>query len=74
MPDLHCWKDKGEWIEETYGRWSDEHIEHEQQRYQAYENDDVEHPGGTCMLPKGHDGPHVFTSDDDIVIDFGESE
>ncbi len=24
--------------------------------------------GHTCMLPKGHDGPHEPTSDDDIMI------
>jgi hypothetical protein len=24
--------------------------------------------GSTCMLPDGHDGPHEFTPDDQIVI------
>ena len=25
---------------------------------------------GTCMLPRGHEGPHVYTPDDSILINF----
>lgn len=30
--------------------------------------------GSTCMLLDGHDGPHEFTFDDEIVVCFGQSE
>ena len=26
--------------------------------------------GRTCMLPEGHDGPHEWTPDDEIVLCF----
>lgn len=29
---------------------------------------------GTCMLPDGHDGDHLFTPDDEILICFPESK
>lgn len=28
--------------------------------------------GSSCMLPDGHDGPHEFTWDDEIIITFAE--
>lgn len=27
--------------------------------------------GTTCLLPDGHDGPHVFSRDDECVVSFG---
>jgi hypothetical protein len=32
--------------------------------------DDWDLPAGTCLLPDGHDGPHEFTDDSDIIIQF----
>jgi hypothetical protein len=29
--------------------------------------------GSTCMLDDRHDGPHVFTPDDEIMVRFEES-
>ena len=56
---LHCWKDKIEWSEETYGFGSAEWAEA------------ILH-GGTCMLQDGHDGDHEFVADNDVVIEFIE--
>ncbi|KPL06996.1 hypothetical protein AMJ85_09890 [candidate division BRC1 bacterium SM23_51] len=58
---MHCWKDKGEWIEETYGDLSPEHL-----NYLA----EIDQVGATCMLREGHWGPHVFTPNDEIVVCF----
>jgi len=30
--------------------------------------------GSTCLLPDGHDGPHEFITDSDIVITFREED
>lgn len=59
----HCWKDKGTWHEEIYGFLSPEHIR------TAF----VE-PGGTCMLPYLHDGPHEWTPDDEVGVTFAPTE
>lgn len=32
--------------------------------------DSYEYVGSTCMLERGHDGPHEFTPDDQIGITF----
>ena len=29
---------------------------------------------GTCMLPDGHEGPHIFTPNSDIGVHFIEKE
>jgi hypothetical protein len=58
---LHCWKDKQEWAEETFGRYSDEYVS-------AWEHN------CTCMLPAGHDGPHKWTPDDGIVVEFKDKK
>jgi hypothetical protein len=58
---VHCWKDEREHIEETYGIGSAEWCA------------SFDGPGGTCMLPDGHDGPHQFTPDDAIVVEIGEA-
>ena len=63
---LHCWKDEREYAEETYGfgspEWADTYL------------DPITHElsdrSGTCMLPAGHEGPHVFTPDDQIGVTF----
>lgn len=57
----HCWKDKREWAEETFGFHSDEHLA-------------TYHDGGnaTCMLEDGHEGDHEWTADEAITISFGD--
>jgi hypothetical protein len=64
MIKQHCWTGKSEWIKETYGMESEE--------YCAYQATREEY-GHTCMLPAGHDGPHEFTPDIQIVVEFQES-
>lgn len=59
---LHCWADGPsivEWIEAN-----------------AHRDDfDIEdYVGWTCMLEKGHDGPHEFTPDNQIGISFAPSD
>ena len=55
MSKLHCWADRGECDEE----W----------RWNVYLVDESE-PGQTCFLEAGHEGPHRWTSDSDIVVSF----
>jgi hypothetical protein len=55
---LHCWQDKREWMARTHGEHSDEAID-------TYMNGN-----GTCLLPAGHEGPHEWTPDDQIVVTF----
>ena len=59
----HCWADKLEWITDTYGDLSPEYCEHQ-----------VNGANATCLLPDGHDGSHVWTPDDDIVVTFTEAK
>jgi hypothetical protein len=56
----HCWTSKREWCEQTYGHASTEYL------------DTYDIPGGdaTCLLPAGHDGPHEWTPDGGIVVEF----
>jgi hypothetical protein len=56
----HCWTSKREWCAQTYGHASTEYL------------DTYDLPGGnaTCLLPEGHDGPHEWTSDGGIVVEF----
>lgn len=63
MSEVHCWADKLEHIEATYGRCSREWSE------ELVSGDD-----GTCMLPDGHEGPHDFTGDDQIDVSFPDKE
>ena len=58
---IHCWKDKREWVEETYGFHSDEHLLTYQDGQDA-----------TCMLEADHNGPHEWTPDDGVEITFPE--
>lgn len=60
---LHCWEDRGYWFAITFGWFSDEHIQAE-----------YVDGGGTCMLERGHDGEHEWTSDSDIGISFAEHD
>jgi hypothetical protein len=60
MSNLHCWKDHGEYLEETYGYDSDEYRITWSPNWHS----------GTCMLPDGHEGPHDFTDDREIGITF----
>lgn len=55
---LHCWQ--GENDENEIG--SDEWVEI------------FLRGGGICMLPDGHEGPHVFTPPDEITISFAPFE
>jgi len=56
---VHCWKLKSEYMAEIYGEDSEEYIK-------ALAND------GICLLPDGHEGPHEFVPEDEVVIRFGE--
>ena len=58
---VHCWKDQLEDAEERFRIGSKEWAA-------VYDG-----PGGSCMLPIGHDGPHEFTPDDQVVVDFRET-
>lgn len=51
---LHCWKGAGDDDEVGSDAWVEARV--------AYPN------GATCMLPAGHDGPHEYTPDDQIII------
>jgi hypothetical protein len=53
-----CWKDHLEYMEEKHGYCSDEYM-------QVYNEGN-----GTCLLPLGHIGPHIFIPDRAINIDF----
>lgn len=61
---LHCWKDRLEWITETYGYLSDQWCDY-------VGRDEC---GETCMLENGHEGPHEWTPDDCIRITFRAKE
>jgi len=54
---LHCWKDKADYMYEKFGPKSKEYI------------DCFAYGGGTCMLQDGHEGNHIFTNDEDILIE-----
>lgn len=55
---LHCWKGENDENEIGSDAWIEVSL----------------HGEGTCMLLLGHDGPHVFTPNDEIMIIFGENE
>jgi len=61
----HCWKGKREWIEETQGVGSPEWCA----IVGDYYSDEPYHDA-TCLLPAGHDGPHDFTPDEEIMVSF----
>lgn len=46
----HCWADRGEYLSRLHGEYSPEVM-------QFYDEP------GTCLLPRGHAGPHVWTPD-----------
>ena len=54
-----CWVHESEEIERRYGWASPEMIDYWQRESK-----------GVCMLPDGHDGPHAWTPEDQIVITF----
>lgn len=64
MPDRPslCFRDRRDWIEETYGYLSDEYIE-------SYVDDSA-----TCLLEDGHKCPHEWTPDDEILLTFPATE
>ena len=57
MATLHCWKSNVEHAEETFGYCSDHHAEAMNNR-------------STCLLLDGHEGPHEFVFDGDIMVKF----
>lgn len=63
----HCWTDRSEWIEETYGYLSTEYLDDAAKAY-----GDPNWCGSTCLLPGGHSGPHVWTPNDEIVVTFAD--
>jgi hypothetical protein len=54
-----CFISKWDWAEATYGPDSPEYL--------AVTEEDCP---STCVLPKGHDGPHEWTRDDEVVFTF----
>ncbi len=54
-PEVHCWED----YEYTLDM-------HSQEYYDLMASG----TGQTCMLPKGHEGEHEWTDDDQIIITF----
>lgn len=56
---LHCWADGPSLLE-----WMEANPDADVEEYM----------GSTCMLEKGHDGPHEFTPDDRIGITFASAE
>lgn len=63
----HCWTDRGEWIEETYGYLSDEYLDDAVRGYNGADDE-------ICVLPDGHFGPHKWTPVGEIVVRFAEAE
>ena len=55
---LHCWQDWLDWVWQQGAKLGSPEYLHA-----------IEHPA-TCMLPAGHHGPHAWTPDNAIVIDF----
>jgi hypothetical protein len=58
-----CWADKAEHLAKEHGEYSPQHVN---AMYGAGGN-------ATCLLPEGHDGPHDWTSDSEIVVTFPEA-
>jgi uncharacterized cysteine cluster protein YcgN (CxxCxxCC family) len=54
-PEIHCWQDYQSTLEMD-----------SQEYYDALASG----CGKTCMLPRGHEGEHEWTNDDEIVITF----
>ena len=59
---VHCWQDNVEDAAERYGEYSPQHV------------DEMFRPSASCLLPLGHEGPHLFTPDDEIVVIFAPEE
>lgn len=53
---IHCWKDYKEWLEENGHAGTDEWL-------------DSFADNKTCMAISQHDGPHVWVSDSDIIVE-----
>ena len=67
MSDLHCWKGLRDHLEDVHGWGTDAYWE---AWAKTWSEDGTESYDGTCMLPDGHEGEHVFTRDDEIVVAF----
>lgn len=61
---LHCWTDRRTAIEEAHPN--------DYQMRDDWAETYGDAGNGTCMLERGHEGPHEFTPDDQIVIGFPE--
>lgn len=53
----HCWADRSSQAADEHGFGSEQWA-------------DAFVANGTCMLEAGHEGPHEFTPDDQIVVEF----
>jgi len=53
-----CWTDYLDWCEKTYGPNSEQEAE-------TYFTGNK-----TCLLPQGHEGPHEWTPDEEILVAF----
>ncbi len=55
-PVLHCWHGNTEDLEFGSDEWAEAFVQGR----------------ATCLLPAGHDGPHEYTPDSEIVVDLPE--
>lgn len=51
---VHCWQGRRDTLEYASQEYFDE----------------IETCGHTCLLENGHDGPHEWTRDDEIMVTF----
>lgn len=63
QPTAHCWADRYEVESESLEWGSPEWAELWIETHEG-------NGGATCLLPGGHDGPHEWTPDSAIVIQF----
>ena len=54
----HCWADYHEQFPFGSHEWAEHYLD----------------TSATCLLQEGHDGPHEWTPDDQIVVTFPEAE
>ncbi len=56
----HCWAGATDGLEIGSQAWAEMHA-----RFPD---------GATCMLESGHDGPHIYTPDNEIIVTFKTRE
>lgn len=71
MGAAHCWKGYAEWVCEHYGvkHWWE--APDEAKALIIGDGDlNTGFNDATCLLPDGHEGPHEWTPDNEIIIRF----